>query len=491
MTPVEQTDHASQAGVRRLSGRLGPGAIIFMVLAAAAPLAVVGGVFPIGAITGNGSGMPSAFLVDGVILLFFAVGLSAMSRYITRPGGFFTYVAVGLGRPSGVAAAWLALLTYITAMIAVLAFLGLSLGDWVKSHTGLDLPWWVWTLIVIGLIGVLGYRHVELSSKLLGVVLAVEVLVVLILSIVVLAQGGEDGISGSSFTPSEFMSGNPALALMWGIAGYAGFESTTIFRDEARDPERTIPRATYGALVLIAIFYTFASWALVQAWGASFNDAVANATSNFVLVTTEKYLGNVGGQIVNILILTSFFACALSFHNVIARYLHVMSNAELLPRGMGRVHGRHASPHVASLCVTVLSVIAVVVFALFRLDPYLKVYTWFGGVGTVSLVLLMAFTSVAVLRHLNRIGRPGGLWRNVIAPAIGLAGLGFLGVMLLVKFPSLLGDVDANGVEHIGGLSIGFYCLIAAVPVFGVAQAQWLKRARPAAYENVIDSVSE
>jgi amino acid transporter len=475
----------------RLTGQLGPGAIVFMVIAAAAPLAVVGGVFPTGALTGNGAGMPSAFLLDGIILLFFAVGLATMSRHVKRTGGFFTYVGYGLGRPSGVAAAWLALLTYATAMVAVFAYLGLSLGEWIDTHTGLDLPWWVWTLGAVGVVGVLGYRKVELSSKVLAVVLIVEIGAVLVLAAVIVARGGADGLSLNSFHPSEFMSGNPALALMWGMAGYAGFESTTIYRAEARDPEKTIPRATYGALVLVALFYTFASWALVQGWGESFDSTVENTTSNFVLATTQEYLGSVGGEIVNVLLLTSFFACALSFHNVIARYKHVMANAGILPRRIGRVHDRHHSPYVSSLVLTTAVVSLFVLFALLDLDPYLEVYTWFGGIGTVSVVVLMALTCLAVLVYLSRKNVPGDLWRNRIAPTIGLVGLSFIAIMLLMNFPTLLGDVDSEGNAKVGVLSIGIYAMMAAVPVFGLLQAYWLMRKRPAVYRTVIDSISD
>src|ERR1044072_6777071 len=75
---------------RQLSGRLGVGSIVFMVVAAAAPLTVIGGGFPVAVLLGNGAGVPSMFAIGAVILLFFAVGLSAMSRFIPRPGAFFT-----------------------------------------------------------------------------------------------------------------------------------------------------------------------------------------------------------------------------------------------------------------------------------------------------------------------------------------------------------------------------------------------------------------
>ena len=43
--------------------------------------------------------------------------------------------------------------------------------------------------------------------------------------------------------------------------GFIGFEATAIFRDEAHDPHRTIPRATYVALIIIGVFYTLSCWA--------------------------------------------------------------------------------------------------------------------------------------------------------------------------------------------------------------------------------------
>jgi amino acid transporter len=203
--------------------------------------------------------------------LLFSVGLATMSRFVSKPGAFFTYVGYGLGRPSGLAAAWIAILTYVSVQLCVYGFIGLALGSWMNDKTGLDLPWWAWSLVLVAVVGVLGYRHIELSSKVLGVLLVAEVAIVVILAVVILLQGGADGISADSFDPSTVTSGSPGLALMFCMAGFIGFESTAIFRDEAREPERTIPRATYGAVLVIAVFYTFTSWAIVQGWGTGFD----------------------------------------------------------------------------------------------------------------------------------------------------------------------------------------------------------------------------
>ena len=104
---------------RNLRGNLGAVSVTFMVIAAAAPLTVVGGLVPIGFLVGNGIGFPVMFLVATVILLLFSVGLTAMSRFLPKAGSFFVFATHGLGRTPGLATAYLALVCYTTVQIAV------------------------------------------------------------------------------------------------------------------------------------------------------------------------------------------------------------------------------------------------------------------------------------------------------------------------------------------------------------------------------------
>jgi NADH:ubiquinone oxidoreductase subunit K len=65
----------------RIHGNLDGQVIAFfvMVVAAAAPLGVIGGVVPLGIAQGNGAGFPATFIVATVILLLFSVGFTAMT----------------------------------------------------------------------------------------------------------------------------------------------------------------------------------------------------------------------------------------------------------------------------------------------------------------------------------------------------------------------------------------------------------------------------
>ncbi len=71
---------------RRLSGRLGPVGIVFMVVAAAAPLTVIGGNMPLAMGLGNGAGAPVGFVIAALVLLVFSVGFVTMTPHVPAAG---------------------------------------------------------------------------------------------------------------------------------------------------------------------------------------------------------------------------------------------------------------------------------------------------------------------------------------------------------------------------------------------------------------------
>lgn len=137
MTPTSST----APGSTRLSGRLGTGSIVFMVIAAAAPLTVIGGNVPIAVGSGNGAGAPVGFLLAALVLLVFAVGFVTMTPYVRDAGAFFSYASAGLGPRAGLAAAFIALVAYTAIQVGVYGFLGWALGNLVTFFGGPTLHW--------------------------------------------------------------------------------------------------------------------------------------------------------------------------------------------------------------------------------------------------------------------------------------------------------------------------------------------------------------
>ncbi len=283
----------------------------------------------------------------------------------------------------------------------------------------------------------------------LGVALVAEIGIVVILDLAILVHPGPAGITFESFAPSTFLEGAIGVAVLFALTGFIGFESTAVFRDEARSPERTIPRATYAAVLIIGGFYAFTCWAFVVAIGPDFVAEAAQRTldgeANMLLDTTNDQLGRIGRDLVNVLLLTSLFACVLSFHNVIARYQFVLAGMRVLPAALARVHPKHHSPSVSSVVQTVTAAVIVGVFAVFDVDPLVGVFGSMAGVATVGMTILMLLTSVAVIVFFSRNAhlRDGRRWRTIIVPVI--ASLGLLAAMIIVLSNFTL--VTGNSVE--------------------------------------------
>lgn len=89
-------------------GAIGGIALVFLVIAAAAPLGASATTTPLIFMLGNGSAAAFDFLIIAVLLLLFSVGFTAMSTHITNAGAFYAYISMGLGKRFGTAAGFVA-----------------------------------------------------------------------------------------------------------------------------------------------------------------------------------------------------------------------------------------------------------------------------------------------------------------------------------------------------------------------------------------------
>lgn len=430
-------------GHTRLEGRLTLTSIVLMVVAGAAPLTVVGGPVPLAFAFGNGAGLPTMFLVTGVILVLFSVGFTEMSRYVLTAGAFYSYAFVGIGRRTGIGTGYAALLSYFTLYVGMYGLLGPAINSLVTSYGGPSMPWWLWSVLSLLVVGFVGYQNIEFSGKILAVLLAAEVVIVLVLdAAIVFTAGHGRGFSGGFLSMSEVLSGAPGVAFLFAVLGFIGFEATVVFRDEARDPERTLPRATYIAVLFIAIFYSFTSWAMLSGGGEKAIVEASHAAPDAVLPNLAgDYLGQVGADLVRILFVTSIFACVLTFHNVVARYMFSLANRDLLPAIWSGVHQRFASPHVASLTLSAAAIAFIAFGVLAKLDPVSQFYTWLVGLaslGYIALLVVSAASSIVFFQRRPFLGV--GAWRATIAPTLALIGLVTTLIIVLWNIMVLVGD---------------------------------------------------
>lgn len=224
-----------QRDARLRSDAIGVSHIVYFVVAAAAPLTAVVGASPAAFALGNGPGAPGTFLLVGLLYLVFSVGYAAMNRFVGSAGGFYPYVANGLGRPAGCAGAFIALVTYNAIDVAVYGLFGFFANDIVKTAGGPDLHWLVYSTVPWRRLFRCVIRNIEFCGKILGFCMVAEIAILLLLGIAVLVSGGgPEGVSISAFGLRAIFTSGLGVALVFVVASFIGFEATAIFGEEAK-----------------------------------------------------------------------------------------------------------------------------------------------------------------------------------------------------------------------------------------------------------------
>ncbi|MFL0239542.1 APC family permease [Mycobacterium sp. SMC-17] len=458
-TAPATSENATEPGTTpRLSGKLGVGSISLMIIAGAAPLCVVGGPMVLGLALGNGAGLPIGYVATLVVLLLFVIGFTTMTPFVRSAGAFYSYVHAGLGRAAGIGTGYLAMLSYTCIFIGLFILFGTGVDALVKSYGGPASPWWLWAGVGLALTLFLGYRDVELSGKVLGVLLVAEVSIVLALDFWIVARGGgPEGLSGGMFSLKAIFSGAPGVGLIFAVLSFIGIEAAAVFRDEARDPARTVRRATIVSVVVVGLFYTFTSWAVISGVGDSrvVQAATADPEGLFSAVALQ-YLGRVGADLTVAMFVTSTFAAALTWHNILARYTFSLASRGLLPTTLSASHPRHGSPHRGAVAVAIATGAVLAGGTIIGLDPMSEIYTWTSGLGSIGYVVLLILTCSAVLAFFRREPHGAPVTRTLIAPLLGMVGLLAILAIMLLNLDLLAGNSRVVSVVIIVSLIAAF-----------------------------------
>jgi amino acid transporter len=230
-----------------------------------------------------------------------------------------------------------------------------------------------------------------------------------------------------------------------------GFESTAIYSTEAKDPKRTVPRATYLSVGIIAVFFAFVSWMVVSSYGAdqvvgAAGAALDSGDGTVLLFTAVKNaLGPWAADVGGVLLATSLLAGILAFHNASNRYVHSLGESGTLPSVVARTT-RQGAPFVASGLQTVLALALVLPFAVLGMDPVLTLFAWFSGVGVLALLALYLLTSISVVVFFRRTRLDTRPWHTVISPCLAVLLVAGLTWLVLSNFTLLIGGSAGTAV---------------------------------------------
>ena len=397
--------------------------ILFFVLSAQAPLTGIVGAAALAVALGNGAGAPGAYLVVGLVIIVFAVGFTTITRYVDSVGGFYALIRAGLGVNVARVGSWLALITYNTIQAAMYGLFGATASGLIARYLHVDVAWWAIVLATVALVYAFGRRNIEVGARVLAVLVSAEVAILVAFAIGVIARGSAPhGFDlTASFGPHAIAAGAPGIAVLFAIASMFGFESTAIYAGEAREPRRTVPRATYLSVSLIAVFFALIMWVLISYYGAGAAqgaalDTLATDPGDFVLGPVGSVLGGWAADLTSVLLCTSLLAGLLAFHNIVNRYLHAMAEHDELPRPLCRTN-RHQAPAVAA-GVQSLTVVAVMAwFMVGDKNPVATLFGWLSGQAVAALVVLYVLVSVSIIRYFRAHRVHSSAWSTAVAPA--------------------------------------------------------------------------
>ncbi|WP_405218811.1 APC family permease [Agrococcus sp. Ld7] len=468
--------------------QLGVPAIVFLVLAAVAPLTVAIVVMPLAIGFGNGGGIPVAVIVVALALLLFAIGYAQMSKELVNAGGFYAIAVKGLGRTAGLVTGLIATLGYNFFVAGALGTIGFFTGAVVlPALFGFEVHWFLAGVVLFGIVFLLARSGIHMSAIVLGVALVLETVILVAFAVSVLVQ---TGFSLEAFTmaisPEILVGGSIWIAFLMVATAFIGFEATALFSEEAREPRKTIPRATYTAIIAIGVLHAFTGWAIVSAVGVDGAQAVALdslAAGDMTLVLIDTYLGPIIGMIALVLLVVSLFAAQLAFHNAAARYLYALGRARVLPRWLAKTN-RNGAPERAQLANLLFAVAVAGIFALAvetdpdgnPLPPVLTLVPVGLGFGTLAVLIVQTIAALSVVAYFRKQSDPR-LWSTLIAPGLGfLALLGF-SVGAIFNFTLVAGS-EALYVRLMPWL------LVVAL-VGGIGYAVYLRSRRPDVYEQL------
>src|SRR3954471_1427586 len=373
----------------------------------------------------SGEATPFVYLACLVAILIAATGIVEMARELPSAGAFYTYVTRGLGPRAGFVTGGLMFVAYALLPAAEIGLIGSYLQSTFRTEFGSNVPWWIIGLVPAGLMMLLAFEGIRSSLRAALVLFTLEVLIVVGLALIVVSQGGHDGLTLHPLSPAASPNGFNGLTtgFVFAALSFVGFEAAATLGDEVRDPRRVVPRAVLVSVLLVGLIYVFCIWAEVNGLGiAATNQLDGSSTPwNDLAATYATWMK----WPVIVASVSSMFAVMINSSNGIVRILNTMGREGLLPRTLAHIDPVRLTPSRAIFATGAFTVVlALVVGALGGGlgDPAggSNVYGYLGFLLTLGILPVYVLVNLAAARYFLRAGRFDVL-RHGVLPLGGAA----------------------------------------------------------------------
>ena len=344
-----------------------------------------------------GAAAPWAYIVAGAGSLCLASVIIRFTRRMASAGGVYTYTARGLGAGGGFIAGWLYAPAFAVGTSFVMVIAGFFLNEVLDAHAGIHLGahGWLWCfLALLVVLTVLALADIRISTRTQLVIGVASVAPIVLLLVIVLAKGGDAGVTLAPFDPGRLPSSHGLfLAVVLAFTGFIGFEAAAALGEEAADPLRIIPRAILMAIAVGVVFYIFLAWVMAVGFGIDHIDRWASNPAALDTLAT-RYAGTWLAVLVDLGVSVGALVAALAGVNLTSRTLFAMAREGGAPRPFATTNERFGTPWAAIGAVLALTLTLVVALAWIAWDDPFK---YFGFMATTAtFAILGAYILIAL-----------------------------------------------------------------------------------------------
>jgi amino acid transporter len=307
---------------------------------------------------------PAALLVGFVPMFFVAVSFYWLNRVDPDCGTTFSWVTRAMGPYLGWIGGWAVSLTGVL-VIGSLADVGaryfFELVGWGAAAES-KIAVMALAVLLIAVLTALTVGGTQLSARVQSAMIVVQILALLVFSIAALVEVFGGGARSGSVTPSfawldpfaapsvsEFL----VAGLLVSVFVYWGWESAVNLTEETANSTRSAGLAAVASTVILLVTYLGTTIAVVGFLGP---EASAGFEDEAILSTTATAV--LGSPLDKLVVLGVVLSAVASTQTTIlpaSRTLLSMARQHALPAGLGKVHPRLRTPHVATIVVGALA----------------------------------------------------------------------------------------------------------------------------------------
>jgi amino acid transporter len=373
-----------------------------------------------GIVAVSGIASPLTVLVAAVAIFLLGNTLSVFSVKMPTTGSFVSFIGRSLGTIPGLTSAVTLIIGYIIALAGVIAATGAITALLLQNFLHITVSWQLLAGIFVAFAFVVMVTGVKASTRVAGAFFLVEMVVLVVVSITLLIKHA-GSINLQPFNPAHFPGGLKGLGLGFplGVFLFVGWENSATLAEETANPRRSIPRAIFASVGLMAVTYLFISYSSIVGFNDS-SDAIARADIPFV--DLAKSVSGALGVLAIAAGFTSTVSVLIAAANSQTRLLFNAGRERLLPPVLGRVTARSQTP-LASYLVFFVIAVAITFGYGWNKEP-LTAFGDLATLGTIMIIVVYLVATVALPVYIVRHDRADlNVVRHVVLPLLGAVAL--------------------------------------------------------------------